>query len=349
MKILHILASNKFSGAENVVCQIINMFSGERNIEMIYCSPDGDIREALSERGVTFAPISTLSAKEVKRVILETHPDIVHAHDMRASFIAARVSGQIPFISHIHGNFAGLNKITPKAIAYALAAFRAKHIFWVSKSSYDGYVFKKIAAKKSSILPNVINIEELHKKAFSDDKKYNYDVIFLGRLTQPKNPERLIRVLKLLVEKRPETRIAIVGTGELEASTKAVAEELGINKNIDFLGFLHNPLKVLHDSKVMIMTSIREGTPMCALEAMALGVPIVSTPTDGLQELVQNGRNGYLSDEDFDLMEKTVQIISDSALRKMLSDNSKKMSVELNSIEKYREKIAYIYGGMISK
>ena len=49
MKVLHILASNRFSGAENVVCQIVDMFKGE--IEMAYCSPDGDIRNSLKEIG----------------------------------------------------------------------------------------------------------------------------------------------------------------------------------------------------------------------------------------------------------------------------------------------------------
>ena len=89
MRILHILTSNRFSGAENVVCQIIGMMKDEPDVEMRYCSPDGQIREALAEREITFAPISELSVSEVKRAIKETKPDIIHAHDMRASFVAA--------------------------------------------------------------------------------------------------------------------------------------------------------------------------------------------------------------------------------------------------------------------
>ena len=49
MRVLHVLASNKYSGAENVACQIIKMFDGE--VEMAYCSPDGEIAKSLHEKG----------------------------------------------------------------------------------------------------------------------------------------------------------------------------------------------------------------------------------------------------------------------------------------------------------
>ena len=50
MKVLHLLASNKYSGAENVVCQIINMFNGE--VEMAYCSPIGEIENSLKDKEI---------------------------------------------------------------------------------------------------------------------------------------------------------------------------------------------------------------------------------------------------------------------------------------------------------
>lgn len=71
MRILHLLQSNRFSGAENVVCQIIEMMNDNPNIEMIYCSRDGQIRDALLERDVQFVPIKDLTKSEVKRVIFE--------------------------------------------------------------------------------------------------------------------------------------------------------------------------------------------------------------------------------------------------------------------------------------
>ena len=71
MKVLHLLQSDRFSGAENVVCQIIGVFKDNPDIEMAYCSRDGQIRDALDERRIKFYPITNLKISEVKRVIHE--------------------------------------------------------------------------------------------------------------------------------------------------------------------------------------------------------------------------------------------------------------------------------------
>ena len=339
MKIIHLLCSNRFSGAENVICQIINMFKDEPNVEMLYCSPDGQIRNALLEREIEFVPLKGVNLKEVKRVIAEQNPDVIYAHDMRASFVAACACGKIPLISHIHNNAFDSRGISPKSIAYLFAAVKAKHIFWVSKTAFSGYAFHTLFSKKSSILYNVIDVNALKEKAQKDENQYNYDVIFLGRLTYQKNPERLLKVFSILAKKLPEVKIAIVGTGELENEVEALAKEYDLEKNIDFLGFCENPLKILQDSKAMIMTSRWEGTPMCALEAQALGVPIVSTPTDGLKDLIKHGETGFLSDDDEKLAEYLLSIIKDENLRESLSKNALCFSQEFNNVENYKLEI----------
>lgn len=343
MKVLHLLQSNQFSGAENVVCQIISMMKNEPDMEMVYCSRDGQIAEALDERNIPFAPIKELSVKEVKRVIKEQNPDIIHAHDMRASFYAALACGKIPLISHIHNNAFDSRGLSAKSIAYIYAAKKAKHIFWVSQSSFDGYAFHKFFRKKSTVLYNIIDIDALYEKMKLDENVYNYDVIYVGRLTPQKNPRRLMAVLQKVCIKRPNARIAIVGTGELEEETKKLCNELNLQNNVQFLGFRSNPLKMLHDSKVMVMTSRWEGTPMCALEAMALGVPIVSTPVDGLKDLVINGKSGYLSDDDQKLSSEILEIINDQTFHDKYSNYIKTQAVEINDVERYREIITDVY------
>ena len=114
------------------------------------------------------------------------------------------------------------------------------------------------------------------------------------------------------------------------------AEQLKIIDNVKFLGFMSNPYKLLYSSKLMIMTSKWEGTPMCALEAMALGVPIVSTPTDGLCELVNDGKTGFLSSDNAVLSEKCIEIIKDAGLRQTLSENTLKKAEELLLIPVYK-------------
>ncbi|MDD6994913.1 MAG: glycosyltransferase [Candidatus Borkfalkiaceae bacterium] len=343
MKILHVLNSDRFSGAENVVCQIIEMFKSDTNIEMVYCSPDGSIRDMLKEREIVFAPVSKMTKKELKRVIIEQKPDIIHAHDMRASFVAARSCGKITLISHIHNNNFDSRGISAKSIAFLYAAKKSEHIFWVSKSSYEGYVFHGFFKKKSSVLYNVINIEVLYEKMRQDEKKYDYDVIYVGRLTYPKNPQRLMNVFRLVVEKIPNVKIAVVGTGDLENDAKKLADSYGLLDNVHFLGFQSNPLKILHDSKVMVMASRWEGTPMCALETMALGVPIVSTPVDGLKDLIVNDENGFLSDEDEVMADKIISYINTPTKRKEMSDKQMFFAKEWNDINKYKQKLFNVY------
>ena len=281
MKILHLLCTDSFSGAENVACQIITSCS-DQNHEFVYCSLDGSIRNVLDTKGIKFQPINKMSIKELKRVIKIEKPDIIHAHDMRASFYASLVCGEIPLISHCHNNGFDSQRVSLKSILYFFAAKKAKHIFWVSNTTFSGYKFHKYFKTKSSILYNVINFDEVNKKALDDSNIYDYDVVYLGRITYQKDPIRLIHLFSLLKNIMPTIKIVVIGNGDMFKETNNLVNQLGLKNNVDFKGYMKNPYKILKDSKVMVMVSRWEGTPIAALEAMSLGLPIVSTPTDGM-------------------------------------------------------------------
>ena len=341
MKVLNLLQSGKYSGAENVVFQIISMLKND-DIDFIYSSRDGQIREALDERKIKYNLMSDFSLSEIRRVISEEKPDIIHAHDMRASFYASLCCGNIPLICHVHNNNFDSRGFSLKSLLFYYAARKAKHIFWVSQSCFDGYKFHKSLEKKSTVLYNIIDIEALQTKAQLDKKKYDYDIVYLGRLTYPKNPQRLLKVLKDVLNKRPETKIAIIGTGDMadEINDVIINENL---YNIDYLGFNNNPYKMLNDCKLMIMTSRWEGTPMCALEALSLGIPIVSTPTDGLKDLISNGINGYTCENDDDLVDRICLILNDRNLQKELSRNASTNVQKLMDVQCYKSSIKRQY------
>ena len=161
--------------------------------------------------------------------------------------------------------------------------------------------------------------KSIYEKMEMDSDNYPYDIVYVGRLTHQKNPERLIKVAGMVADRIPEVKIGIAGTGDLLEPTKKLAEECNIMENVEFLGFKENPLKMLKDSKVMVMTSRFEGTPMTALESMALGTPIVSTPTDGMLDLIDDGVNGYLSDDDNVLTDRIVEIVQNNEIYEKLS------------------------------
>lgn len=342
MKVMHVLNSRIYSGAEKVVCQIIHAFQGE--VEMVYCSPESDIvRKMVEGQGVTYLPMKTMSVSELSRVIREQKPDLIHAHDMRAGFFSALCCGNIPLVSHIHNNAYDARGLSPKTVGYLLAGFRAKHIFWVSQSSFDGYAFHKLFARKSSVLYNVIDTDEIYTKLSQDSNTYDYDLIYVGRLTYQKNPQRLLRLCARLKESKPDLKVAIVGTGELEDELKALSQELNLEDTVHFLGFQPNPIKMVAGSKAMILTSRWEGTPMCALEAMALGTPVVSTPSDGMKDLLTDGVSGYLTESDEQMAKDLLKIFTQPEHRQLLAENARKKFDSLNDGEAYKLAIEAAY------
>ena len=342
MKVLHVLYSDIYTGAEKVAAQIIKAFEGK--VDMAYCSKDSQsVWEILDGMGIKHYGFQELTPASLKKIIREYQPDVIHAHDMRASFVAALCCGKIPLISHIHNNAYDSRGVSLKSIAYLLGGFKAKHILWVSNSSYEGYCFHKLFAKKSSVLYNIIDAQQIYGMRDSDSGSYNFDVIYLGRLTYQKDPQRLMRLCALLKERKPDVQVAVVGAGELEEEVKALAKELKLEGNVHFLGFQSNPIKMVSDSKAMILTSRWEGTPMCALEAMALGTPVVSTPSDGMKDLTENGINGYLSDDDQVLAESLLKIMEDVPHRAFLSENGKKKFATINDEANYNNTIYNCY------
>ncbi len=343
MKVLHVLYSQIYTGAEKVAAQIIKAFEGK--VDMAYASLDSDsVWEILDAMGIQHYSFDELTPAQLGKIIREFKPDVIHAHDMRASFVAALCCGKIPLISHIHNNAYDSRGLSPKSIAYLVAGWKAKHILWVSNSSYEGYLFHKFFEKKSSVLYNIIDVQQIYAMKEADEATYDFDVIYVGRLTYQKDPQRLMRVSRLLKEKKPDIKIALVGAGELEAEAKALCQQLELQNNVQFLGFQNNPIKMIHNSKTMILTSRWEGTPMCALEAMALGTPVVSTPTDGMKDLIENGVNGYLFDSDEEIADAVLKIVQDPDHREYLSENTKAKFAQINDEEKYNQTIFDCYG-----
>lgn len=342
-KILHLLAMNSFSGAENVVCQLIGMFSENEEVEMIYCCPDGPIRNTLKERGVIYEPLANLSVIEVRRVIKKLKPDIIHAHDVRASLIASVCNAKTPIVSHMHNNWKSMRKISMKSCLYLISSCRYQSIIWVSRSAYEQYFFKGFVKKKSMVLPNIINVAEVRDRAKLFLPEKTYDVIYVGRLSYQKNPERLLSVIGKIVDKNPTVSVGIVGDGNLIELIAQMIHDKKMMKNVELLGFIANPLPLVKNAKVFVMTSRWEGTPMSILESLALGTPVVSTPVDGLMEIIKTDMNGVLSDDDDELAMSALNLISNKSLYERLAAGAIKFSEDYNSIENYKKEVSKIY------
>jgi glycosyltransferase involved in cell wall biosynthesis len=234
-RVLHLLSSDRFSGAENVACQIIEMMKG-MDFEMAYCSPDGQIREALAGRSVLFYPVKKMNISEARRVVRAFGPDIIHAHDARASAVATVAGGDARIISHMHVNNEKMKKTNARTLAYLACSLKFEKILWVSKSSLEGNRFFRQLSPISTVLYNVLDPGPVLTKAAGEDANGRYDVVFIGRMTAQKDPARLIRVLRLAADRIPGLRAAVIGEGELLEPTKAMAARTGLLKNVSFFG-----------------------------------------------------------------------------------------------------------------
>lgn len=340
------MASRIFSGAENVVCQIIAMNAEYADYELSYCSPEGpELREALANRNIRYLPLKRLSVSAIRKIIKDEKPDIIHAHDMKASFLTSIVCEKIPLICHIHNNAFDSRRISIKSVLFLYAGLKAKWIFWVSETSLNGYRYIDYLRNKSEVLENVVDLDEVRRKADESELKIIYDVVFLGRLVYEKNPQMFVNIIKELKDRGLNIRAALLGAGELEQELRNIIRDSILEDQIDLLGFVRNPYGYIKNAKCMLMTSRWEGLPMSALEAMALGTPIVSTPVGGMKSLIENGKVGFLA-EDKDKLADAVQVVlTDDDMRNAMSKHVIERSEQLNDRAFYFEHIrrAYTY------
>lgn len=345
VKVLHLISTDVFSGAENVACQIINGFKDNDNYEMIYCSPLGKNEGPLKNININHLVLKKFNCFYIIKAIKSFNPDIIHAHDIKASVMASLFSPKTKVISHIHSNHENMRKLNLKTTMFNYFSKKMNKIIWVSDSALENYYFskKENIIKKSIVLYNVINPEEIVKKSNEKLVNKSYDIIYVGRLVYAKNPIRLIELLALIKKQYPKLSVAIVGDGEYKNQMLEKIDELGLEKNVDMLGFQNNPAAYMKKSKLMVMTSIYEGTPMCILEAIAMKLPIVSTPTDGISKIVENGVNGFLSNDNEELANNIIELLNDEKKYKAIQKNTIKLNEKINDFSRYIKEIDSIY------
>lgn len=335
-RIMHLLSSNIYSGAENVACNIIKELNSKYDI--CYCSPKGNVSEKLKDYSIKYIGIKRMSYHEIKKAVDDFKPDIIHAHDNKATVFASFFYKKCKIISHIHGNNKIMNTKNIKSMIFNYISHNISKFIWVSNSAFNDYYYSDKIKDKSLILYNVIDDSEIYKKVKDYKVTKDYDLIYLGRLGYPKNPVRLLQIIEIIKSKNKNIRLAIVGDGEERVNLEKIVAEKKLEKNVEFFGYQKNPFPILFKSKIMIMTSLYEGTPMCALEAQALGKPIVATPVDGLKDIIKNGYNGYLVSDNNEFAEKINKL-----LKMDLSENVLKSFKEKNNIKKYIDTIEKLY------
>lgn len=154
--------------------------------------------------------------------------------------------------------------------------------------------FPKFIQKKIGIFPNPVSNDFINQEKIFHSNKIN-NIIAVGRLEEQKNFKLLIKSFSNIVKDNKEVNLKIYGDGKLKSSLNNYIKELGLQENIQLCGRTNNIVEVLKKSDLYILSSNAEGMPNSLMEAMALGLPCISTdcPT-GPSDLITHGVNGRL-------------------------------------------------------
>lgn len=204
------------------------------------------------------------------------------------------------------------------------------YIFQTKKSSQ---FFTEKLREKDIIIPNAIFNEDIYD--LEPPPKREKVICSVGRLTAQKRFDILIDAFSKIADRYPEYRLIIFGEGELRKELEAQAEYLNLKDRVILPGASNDAVKLVNRTGAFVLSSDMEGMPNALMEAMAMGVPCISTRCDmGPEELIENGVNGLLVNvgSSEGISAAIEQIIDNPELSEKLSQNARKM-IKTHSIE----------------
>lgn len=153
--------------------------------------------------------------------------------------------------------------------------------------------FSKKIADRGVVIPNPLAKEM--SKDFSGERVH--DIVAVGRLEPQKNHEMLLRAYQLFDREYPGYRLVLYGEGFLQEKLEQLADKLKIRDKVVFAGFSHEVEKKIQSAAMYVLSSDYEGISNSLMEAMALGLPVISTdcPIGGSKMLITDKRNGLLT------------------------------------------------------
>ena len=244
---------------------------------------------------------------ELIKLIRNFKPDIIHTHTAKAG-VLGRIAGLIAYprakrIHTFHGHLLNgyFSPWKTKLVVYVervLALLSSRLISIGTKVKIDllGVGIGK-SSQYSVINPGLKELDIQSKKSaridlgLSQDKTY---IVFVGRLTQIKRPDRLVEISRYLRDIRPNTELIIAGSGEKLIEIRVLAgKEL---LPIVFLGWRNDIGRILSASDIAILCSDNEGIPLALIQASQTGLPIVSTNVGSVSDIVLDGESGLLTE-----------------------------------------------------
>ena len=301
--------------------------------------------------------------KKIKQIIEEFKPDIVHTHASKAGTLGrmAAFSCNVPAVVHtfhghvFHSYFSKAKTTVFKRIEKKLAE-KSSAIVAISDIQKEelANIHKITTPDKIEVIPLGFDLQrfqtDLDKKRelFRNEYQISDNEIaigIIGRLVPIKNHKFFLEALKKVLQKtNKKVRAFIVGDGESKENIIALAQELNIEYSQSNIAFKKTPLTFTSWIKnidvvnagidIIALSSLNEGTPVSLIEAQACNNPVISTNVGGIENVIINGKTGFLSDiNDVENYAKN--------LLELIENDSKRNEMKKNGWNHVRQRFSY--------
>lgn len=290
-------------------------------------------------------------------------PDIIHLNPSLKwfailrdfSFLKMSKRKGIPTLFFIHGWSKSLFKLFKKYKIltnwFVKNLNKADAIVVLASEFKQDLVDMGLDEKKIFVLTTMVKTADFipFKKNFNPP----YRVLFCSNMIKEKGPYELLEAAKSIIKKYPSTRFIFMGKGKELENLKEHSRKFDIENNVKFKGFLtgNKKIEVYKKSHLFVFPSYREGFPTVVLEAMAAGLPVITTPVGGLKDEIKDGKNGFFIEsmppKPKDISEKIIMLIENPKLMKMMSKNNLKEARDKYDVKVVCNNIREIYEEII--
>lgn len=307
-RLTYMIVGDQFGGAPIQILQLMKHFSPDYEVTLI-CAPEKQIlaeaqkipaRIYLNSYFVRLpSPYQDLKAFMFCYLALKSiKPDILHAHCIKAGYMAA-VLGKILGLKRViftnHGwPFSEMNPGTQMVLknVQKIISRLVYKIICVSQADLKVALKERLCPpQKITYIHNGIEIPPVKR---GESRREYFEVLFVGRLVATKDPFTLIKAVSNLKDRR--LRLFIIGSGEEETEVRRYIEKLKLTDRVFLEGERDHEyvMTKMAQAHLFVLTTNREGFGLSVLEAMSLGLPVIATRIGGLPELVEDGKNGFL-------------------------------------------------------
>jgi len=312
-RILHLIDTGGPGGAETVLANLVTGLGSDRWEHHVTVPLRDWLHAALAERGVPVTILPSEGAFDVRylagivRLIRDLRIRIVQTHLFTTAVygaVAGAITG-VPVVSTIHGIVDTGEDNLKRRMKFRIINRGRNRIVLVSHLLKDAIAGQaRLREEIQRVVHNGVDLDIYHPapdKAFRAELGIPDDGILVGALGNvrvPKDYGNLLDAAAILKARSPRYHFVIVGDTlwepRLYEDLLAKREALGLDETVTFAGFRPDAPRLLNNFDLYVMSSEREGLPLALLQAMATGLPVVSTRAGGAVELVTPGLNGML-------------------------------------------------------